>query len=222
MDNQDVKGKAPYLRAMERAYELRRVRTLALRPFINTIHPRLINLLDLDEAYFQGGGSDDEHEDEDEDDDEGAGAMGEGRMGNNALPYGSSSGRDTGSLVVEQHGPIAEGEGLGSTRPSAAPASLTAEQKTLLAKKARRRARILGDATRALASVPRSTCVGSEALQSDACYLLDEGSTLYLYVGRTVTRMELEEWFNVPPHARPKSVFLQCRQPKCHLDAHPH
>ena len=99
-------------------------------------------------------------------------------------------------------GATTEAEG----QPSSSLLSLSSEQKVLLAKRARQKARSLGDKARALASVPRAPCVGSEALQSDACYLLDEGSTLYLYVGRTITRMELEEWFSVPPHARPSSV----------------
>jgi hypothetical protein len=39
-------------------------------------------------------------------------------------------------------------------------------------------------------------------------YLLDEGSTLYLYVGRTVSSTELEEWFNVPPHVNPRPAHV--------------
>lgn len=202
MDNADLKGKAPYVRGMERAYELRRIRNLALRPFINSIYPRLINLLDLDESYFNGGGSDDE----DESVWEGAGGAGGSAMGDSALPYGGGApGPDRGSLVMDQSDPAGattEAEG----QPSSSLLSLSSEQKVLLAKRARQKARSLGDKARALASVPRAPCVGSEALQSDACYLLDEGSTLYLYVGRTITRMELEEWFSVPPHARPSSV----------------
>ena len=201
MDNAELKGKAPYIRAMERAYELRRVRSLALRPFINTIYPRLVNLLELDESYFEGGGSDDED----------VSKMPEkinesATMGNSSLPYSAGSYRqDTGSLVVDESdrvGAEAEVEG----QQSAAPAGLSTEQKSLLAERAKQRARSLGDNVRALASVPRAACVGSEALHSESCFLLDEGSTLYLYVGRSVTRMELEEWFNVPPHARPSSL----------------
>ena len=72
----------------------------------------------------------------------------------------------------------------------------------------REQARARGDAARLLVSAPRANGVCSESMQSDAVYLLDEGSTMYLYVGRAVSGSEIDEWFNVPPHANPRPTSV--------------
>ena len=80
-------------------------------------------------------------------------------------------------------------------------------------------ARARGDAVRALVVAPKASGVGSDALRSDSVYLVDEGSTLYLYVGRTVSGAEIEEWFNVPPHVspRPSQVSFSADSPGASL-----
>jgi len=57
-----------------------------------------------------------------------------------------------------------------------------------------------------IALSPYTAKVSAEALESSGVYLMDDGSTLYLHVGRSCTRVELEEWFGVAPHSRPPQV----------------
>jgi protein transport protein SEC24 len=64
----------------------------------------------------------------------------------------------------------------------------------------------LARARTAAALAPCTASISAEALDSSGVYLLDDGSSLYLHVGRNCTRVELEEWFSVPPHARPPHV----------------
>lgn len=198
MDNVDLRGKCPYIRAMERAYEVRRLRSLPLRSFINSIYPRVFNLSDLDENIFEGGGSDDEEEEEEGDEDNeneaplpshwSIGAAGGGLASAAAVVSAADSAADT----------TAASTGLAAGRV------LSNEQRSLVKAASKARARARGDAVRALVIAPRAPGVGSDALQSDSVYLLDEGSTLFLYVGRTVSSSELEEWFNVAPHVSPR------------------
>jgi protein transport protein SEC24 len=54
--------------------------------------------------------------------------------------------------------------------------------------------------------LPRSLIVSSEVFESDGVYLLDEGSTLYLYIGRNVSQSRIEEWFSAPAHSRPSHI----------------
>eukprot|EP00918_Siedleckia_nematoides_P058075 GHVU01126609.1.p1 GENE.GHVU01126609.1~~GHVU01126609.1.p1 ORF type:complete len:695 (+),score=115.20 GHVU01126609.1:285-2087(+) len=192
MDNADLRGKCPYIRGMERAYELRRLRSLPLRPLMNSVYPRVFNLTDLEETVFDGGGSDDE----DEEDEQGSQDA--------AVPSHWAVG---GSLASEGPGNTSSSEGA-STGGLAHGRALTEDQSKRLQAAAKRKARARGDSARALVAAPRAPGVGSDALQSDAVYLLDEGSTLYLYVGRTVSSSELEEWFNVPPHASPRPAHV--------------
>ena len=56
------------------------------------------------------------------------------------------------------------------------------------------------------ALAPCTEKISAEALDSSGVHILDDGSTLYLHVGRACTRVELEEWFSVAPHARPPMV----------------
>jgi hypothetical protein len=215
IDNADLRGKCPYVRGTERAYELRRMRSLALRPFMNAIYPRLYALCDLDEAYFNGGGSDDDDEEGEE------GGTGDGdpyttASSSSALPWGASRGPATtfnnggGSLAEE--GP----DGLTATAATALDddddggtvPTMTDGQYQLMKKWMHEQARARGDAARLLVSAPRANGVGSESMQSDAVYLLDEGSTMYLYVGRSVSASEIDEWFNVPPHANPRPTSV--------------
>jgi hypothetical protein len=57
-----------------------------------------------------------------------------------------------------------------------------------------------------IALAPCTKQISAESLESSGVYLLDDGSTLYLHVGRSCTRVELEEWFGVAPHARPPHI----------------
>lgn len=54
--------------------------------------------------------------------------------------------------------------------------------------------------------LPRSLIVSSEVFESDGVYLLDEGSTLYLYIGRNVSQSRIEDWFSVAAHNRPSHI----------------
>lgn len=57
--------------------------------------------------------------------------------------------------------------------------------------------------------LPRTVSVTSEVFESDGLYLLDDGSTLWLYVGRNVPQADIAEWFGLYPSQRPSTVTFQ-------------
>ena len=46
--------------------------------------------------------------------------------------------------------------------------------------------------------------------ESDGVYLMDDNDVLWLYIGRSVSQRDLEEWFNVHAHQdRPSNINFQ-------------
>lgn len=61
--------------------------------------------------------------------------------------------------------------------------------------------------------MPKKLCPTAENLDSEGIYLMNDNDALWLYIGRTVPQVELEELFSVPAHARPSSITFNSASP---------
>eukprot|EP00607_Mallomonas_marina_P006711 CAMPEP_0182438520 /NCGR_PEP_ID=MMETSP1167-20130531/85830_1 /TAXON_ID=2988 /ORGANISM="Mallomonas Sp, Strain CCMP3275" /LENGTH=576 /DNA_ID=CAMNT_0024631927 /DNA_START=689 /DNA_END=2416 /DNA_ORIENTATION=- len=54
--------------------------------------------------------------------------------------------------------------------------------------------------------IPRATAPTSELLDSDGVYLLDDGLSFWLFIGRLVSNEVIAEWFGINPTDRPYTI----------------
>ena len=130
----------PLIRANERTYELRRMKSLPTYDLINSLYPRLISLHNLI---------------------------------NDSNEYNNNESNQRKHLKESNYGELFnEFENFQTLK------------------------------------LPKSLPVTSEVFESDGIYLLDDGSSLWLYIGRNVTPDLLNEWFNLPLNSFEKPNFI--------------